>query len=201
MSRAARFAVAAAACALLAAWLTLDYTGRAAQKSGPTQNVLVASVPIERGAEIGAGEQLAVRSMPTRFAPPDALAEPADAIGERMRVSLPAGAFVTRSALSGGEQHAGRFKLRVRERALTVDVVVSPYGQPLTAGDRIDLFASGYGGDQSTEALMAGAEVLDVAEGPAPDRQRPTIRITGDQVAAVVRADVFAHELRAVLRP
>lgn len=201
MSRAARFAIAAAACALLAGWLTFSYTSRAEQHAGPMREVLVASTSMERGARVGADVQFTVLSVPTRFAPPDALVEPADAIGERLQVALPAGAFVTRSALSGGDQPAGRFKLRPTERAVTVDVVVSPYGESLSAGDHIDLYASGYGGDQSTEALIAGAEVLDVAEGPAPDRQRPTVRLMGEQVAAVVRADVFAHELRAVLRP
>jgi hypothetical protein len=103
--------------------------------------------------------------------------------------------------LGGGGQTESRFKLRPAERALTVDVVVSPTGQTHAAGNRIDLYASGFGGDQRTETLIAGAEVLAVAEGPQADRARATVRLASTQVAAVVRADVFAHELRAVLRP
>jgi hypothetical protein len=110
-----------------------------------------------------------------------------------------AGAYLTRGVLSGGEQPEGRFKLRANERALSVDVVVAPAGEQLSAGDRIDLYASGYGGNQRTEALISGAEVLDSNAGTQQDRARATIRLSSDQVAAVVRADVFAHELRAVL--
>jgi hypothetical protein len=139
--------------------------------------------------------------VPARFAPPDVLSDPGDAFGERLQVAIPTGGFVTRSALSGGSESGGRFKLRADERALTIEVVVSPIGETLAAGNRLDLYASGYGGDQRTSALIAGAEVLDVADGPAPERQRPTLRLASAQVAAVVRADVFAHELRAVLRP
>jgi pilus assembly protein CpaB len=201
VSRSARFAIAAVVCALLAGWLTLDYTGRAKQSTGPLGSVVVASGPLERGEQLGPEAQLGLRRVPLRFAPPDALSDPAEAIGERLLVAIPTGGFITRSALSGANATDDRFKLRAGERALTVDVVVSPTGETLAAGDRVDLFASGFGGDQQTVALIAGAEVLDVAEGGAPERERPTLRLAGSQVAAVVRADVFAHELRAVLRP
>lgn len=201
MSRAARFAVAAAVCALLAGWLTLDYTGRANRQSGPMRSVLVAAAPFERGAELGADAELAIRSVPDRFVPPDALSDPADAIGERLQAAIPAGAFVTRSILSAAGEPDSRFKLRSSERAISVEAVVSPAGAMLSAGDQIDLLASGFGGDQRTVALIDGAEVLDVAEGSAAGRARPTLRLASDQVAAVVRADVFAHELRAVVRP
>jgi Flp pilus assembly protein CpaB len=164
------------------------------------QSVLVAGAPLEPGAEVGAQTRLSLRRVPAHFAPPDALSDPADAIGERLQIALPAGAFLTRSLLSSGEQTESRFKLRRAERALTVDVVVSPIGQSLAPGNRIDLYASGFGGDQRTEEIVVGAEVLAVAEGSEPDRARPTIRLAGSQVAAVVRADVFAHELRAVMR-
>lgn len=196
-----RFGAAAAVCGLLAGWLSLNYTSHAEHRIGSAQRVVVMAEPIERGAEIDAGVRLATRSVPTQYLPPDALSDPGDAVGERMQVGLPAGAFVTRSMLSGGEQAAGRFKLRSAERALTVDVVVSPAGESLAAGARIDLYASGFGGDQRTAALIAGAEVLAVNDGPQPDHLRPTIRLASSQVAEVVRADVFAHELRAVLRP
>ncbi|MBJ7355303.1 MAG: hypothetical protein JHC98_10815 [Thermoleophilaceae bacterium] len=200
MSRATQFAVAAAVCALLAGWLVLSYTASAERKAGPGQKVLVAAAPMRSGAEVGVDAQLTVRTVPARFAPPDALGDPAEAVGQRLQVALPAGAFLTQSMLSGGADSAPRFKLRSGERAVTVDVVISPIGEPLEAGDRVDLYASGFGGDQQTEALIEGAEVLTVAEGGQPDRSRPTVRIETGQVAAVVRADVFAHELRAVLR-
>lgn len=165
------------------------------------RSVLVAAAPLERGAELGEGAQLVLRAVPDRFAPPDAVSDPADALGERLETAIPAGAFVTRSILGGAAESTGRFKLRRTERAITVEAVISPGGETLSAGDRVDLLASGFGGDQSTVSLISGAEVLDVAEGSAEGRARPTLRLASDQVVAVVRADVFARELRAVLRP
>lgn len=165
------------------------------------RSVLVAAAPFERGAQLGADAQLALRAVPERFAPPDALSDPSEVVGERLLTAIPAGAFVTRSILSGAAESADRFKLRRSERAVSVEAVVSPVGETLSAGDRVDLVASGFGGDQSTISLISGAEVLDVAEGSTAGRTRPTLRLASDQVSGVVRADVFAHELRAVVRP
>ena len=136
-----------------------------------------------------------------RFAPPDALSDPTEAIGERLQAPVPAGGFVTRSLLSGADSAPERFKLRPSERAITVDAVISPTGEQLRTGDRVDLYASGFGGDQRTVALISGAEVLAAEDSAAAGRARATLRLARDQVAGVVRADVFAHELRAVVIP
>ncbi|MBJ7458683.1 MAG: hypothetical protein JHD02_05810 [Thermoleophilaceae bacterium] len=201
MSRAGGFALAAALCALLAGWMTFSYTGSAAQKDGPLRDVLVAEAPLEQGAQLDTGRALAVRQVPSRFAPPDALSDPSEAVGERLQAPVPDGGFVTRSILSGGASATPRFKLRAAERALTVDAVVSPIGESLQVGDRVDLYASGFGGAQRTETLISGAEVLAAQESAAAGRTRATLRLARSQTAAVVRADVFAHELRAVVVP
>ncbi|MGK2878112.1 MAG: hypothetical protein ACSLFF_05995 [Solirubrobacterales bacterium] len=201
MSRANRFALAAVGCALLAGWLSFSYTGGAVRDDGPMRAVLVAETPLEQGMKLVAEGALATRSVPARFAPPDALGDPSEAIGEHLQAAVPVGGFVTRSMLSGGDAAAPRFKLRAAERAITVDAIVSPSGESLAAGDRVDLYASGFGGDQRTTTLISGAEVLAAEEGAAAGRMRATVRLSRDQVAAVVRADVFAHELRAVLVP
>jgi Flp pilus assembly protein CpaB len=203
MNRASRFAIAAAGCALLAGWMTYSYTGSATKGDGPSRGVLATVRPLQRGDLIRAEDLSAFeqRSMPEQFAPPDALELPEDAAGKRVQVDLPAGALLTSALLAGGEVAGGAIALRKGERAVSVDVVVSPTGRELAAGDRVDLYASGYGGDQRTEQLIAGAEVLALEAGQSPSRQRATIRLASAQVAPVVRADVFAHELRAVLTP
>jgi Flp pilus assembly protein CpaB len=203
MNRASKFAVAAAGCALLAGWMTYSYTGSAAKGDGPSRGVLATARPLQRGELIRAEDLSAFeqRSIPERFAPPDALELPEDAAGKRAQVDLPAGALLTSALLAGGEGADAGIALRKGERAVSVEVVVSPAGRELAAGDRVDLYASGYGGDQRTEQLIAGAEVLALDDGPSTGRPRATIRLANAQVAPVVRADVFAHELRAVLTP
>lgn len=201
MSSHARFALAAGACALLAAWLTFGYAGRAERRDGPRVAVLVAPAGLKAGAvidETGAAA-LEIRAVPKRFAPPDAIADAVDVIGARSLAPVAAGGFVTRSLLAGGTDAQPGFKLRSGERALTVEVIVSPSGETLAAGDRVDLYASGFGGDQRTTELIAGAEVLAAEEASQPSRMRATLRLADAQVASVIRADVFARELRAVV--
>jgi Flp pilus assembly protein CpaB len=202
MSRHARFAVAAGACALIAAWLTFSYAGGAGDRDGPRVDVLVAPAGLKAGASVDAAAAAAmqVREVPARFAPPDALASPEDAIGTRALAGVVPGGYVVRSLLSGGSESRSAYRLRAAERAVTVEVAVSPAGTALSAGDRVDLFASGFGGDQHTDELIAGAEVLTAEDGEG-SRTRATLRLAATQVASVIRADVFAHELRAVARP
>jgi pilus assembly protein CpaB len=196
VSRATRFALAAVACAVLAGWLAFDYTSSAGKRAGPVRQVLVSPIAVKHGARISAGAPLSIRNVPARFAPPDVLSDPADAIGRRPAIDIPPGAFLTRSAMGGGGAAAGRFRLRAAERAVSVDVVVSPEQELLSAGNRVDLYASGFGGEQRTELLISRADVLEVADGGSAGHQRATLRLAAGQVAAVVRADVFARELR-----
>lgn len=203
MSAHVRFAIAAAVCAIAAAWLTFGYAGRAEKRDGPSVSVLVAPGGLEAGAAIdeAAAAALTTREVPARFAPPDAIGDPVDAVGAHVLAPVAAGGFVTRSVLSGGADGQSGYKLRASERALTVEVIVSPQGSTLAAGDRVDLFASGFGGDQRTTELITGAEVLSAEDSAQSSRTRATVRLADSQVAAVIRADVFAHELRAVARP
>lgn len=201
MSAHARFGLAAAICALAAASLTFGYSGRSERAGGPPISVVVAPQGLKAGEAIDeASAALATRRIPSGYAPPDALTDPVEAAGARVVAPVAAGGYVTQSVLGGGDS-GGAFKLRAGERALTVDAVVSPSGSTLEAGDRIDLFASGFGGDQRTTELISGAEVLAAEEGAQAGRARATLRLLSSQVAPVIRADVFAHELRAVVRP
>ncbi|MGH2907332.1 MAG: hypothetical protein ACRDKI_11270 [Solirubrobacterales bacterium] len=89
----------------------------------------------------------------------------------------------------------GRFRLRRGERAVTVDARLDPAGAEARSGDTIDLVASGGDGDQDSRLLLAGAEVLQGTT------RSLTLRVRSDQIAAVISADVFARELRAIIRP
>jgi Flp pilus assembly protein CpaB len=165
--------------------------------------VLVASQPLKRGAVVSAEDVagFSSRNVPARYAPADAIESAEDAVGQRVQADISAGSYVTSSLLAGGSDAGDDFALRRGERAVTVEVLVSPAGRELAPGDSVDLYASGFGGDQRTERMIAGAEVLAVEDDQAGARPQATLRLASAQVAPVVRADVFAHELRAVLRP
>src|SRR5204862_34115 len=78
--------------------------GRVDAAVGPLVPVLVTRTGVEAGARLKAG-QLAVRRVPSRFAPRDALSAPDGVAGQRSAVALPAGSYVTAAALDTG---AGR---------------------------------------------------------------------------------------------
>lgn len=201
MTRENRLLIAAILCALLAGLLTFRATGEQ-PASGPVQNVVVAGAALVAGSRLDeqAVSALTISRVPERFAPPGAISDSIDALGSKVLVDLPAGAMLTRSVLAP-EGSGDRFRLRPGERALSVEVVASPSGHQFAPGESVDLLASGFGGDQRTQLVIAGAEILLAGDGAAPDRPRLTLRLSAEQVAPVVRADVFAHELRAVQVP
>lgn len=202
MSHEHRALVFAAICALLAGALTFAYTGRAGQRAGASVPILVSEAPIDAGAvfdDRAAGATL-VREIPAALAPPDALTDAVDLVGARARIDLPAGTLLTTSLISTADGD-GEFKLRSGERAVEVDALVEAGTGGLDPGARVDLYASGFGGDQKTIQLIAAAEVLATSGDQGARSQRLTLRLADAQVASIVRGDVFARELRAVSVP
>lgn len=191
---------AAVVCALAAAALTFAAASGNGQNTARTVPVLVVSSPLAAGALIDerAAGSIVERRYPADLAPPDALAEISDAVGMRARIDLPAGSLVTSSAMLGSSEGEGALALRRGERAVTVDVIAPPGGSRIETGQQVDLFASGVGGSQKTELVIAGAQVLAVDDSGAGSRPKITLRLLSRQVAGVIRADVFARELRAV---
>ncbi len=201
MTRENRLLVAAIVCAAIAGLLTFRASGQR-PLDGATRSVVVAATAVAAGSQIDERAISGFRTsrIPRAYAPPDALSDAIDALGARVLVDLPPGALLTQSVLASREA-GSQFKLRAGERAVSVEAVASPVGHVFAAGESVDLFASGFGGDQRTSQLISGAEILMVTDGPSPERPRLTLRLSAAQVPAVVRADVFAHELRAVQVP
>jgi Flp pilus assembly protein CpaB len=203
MTRERRFAIAAVVFALLAALLTYRAASASDNQTGRLIPVVVAGEALKPGHALSEADaaRFGQRQLPADAAPPDALSDPLDAIGRRPAIELPPGSLLTEAMFIGSGETGAKFRLRGGERALSLDVVVSPAGEQLVAGARVDLFASGLGGDQHTRALIAGAEVLRVQEGRNEAHPTITVRLATAQVASAIRADVFARELRAVLLP
>jgi hypothetical protein len=197
-------AIAAVICGIAAAALTFALSRPTASAGGAAVPVVEATAALRRGEAItpeAASAGLVVREVPGKWAPIDALADVEDAVGARPVVDLAPGMTVTRSLVPTGGPRGEGFRLRAGERAVTVDVTVSPRSHQLVQSDRVDLLASGLGGDDRTIVQVAGAEVLAVEDGAAPPRVNATLRLAASQASGVVRADVFARELRAVLLP
>lgn len=186
---------------VLAAWLVQREVAAATAGAGAPIDVLVATAPIEKGRRIDAdtaSELATTVEIPAKYAPPDALSDAAEVAGLRAETNIPVGGYLTNGAFSDAASR-GAYELRRGERAVSIEVSTTPDGAEPAPGSVVDLVASGIGGAPESRVLIAGAEVL-AASSVTNVTTRLTVRLAVAQVPAVVRADVFAREVRAVVR-
>jgi pilus assembly protein CpaB len=192
-----------------------------AAQVGPAVPVLVAVRDLGSGARVSPGA-LAVRRVPARFVPPDALASPAGVVGLRPAAPVAAGGYLTAGLFErSNDGHRGGGDVGRGERAVTVSVSGAA---GLVVGSRVDVLVStesGAGGGRTLMAL-AGAELLglappsgggtagDAAAGDAGAGAEPggggptalaTLRVTLRQAVYLTAADNFAREVRLLARP
>lgn len=189
----------------------------AAQRVGPPVEVLVAARDIPPGARLTRGA-LALRRVPARFVPPDALASAAGVIGARTAGSVAAGGYVTAGLLAdpGGGDRGGA-GVRRGERAVTVEVAGGAALTGLGSGARVDVLVSTEPAASGGRTLMAlaGAELLRIGSAatayPGPQTGSETeaaapavlatLRVTLRQAVYLTAADNFAREIRLLARP
>jgi pilus assembly protein CpaB len=184
---------------------------RVAAQIGPAVPVLVAARDLRAGARVPA-RALAVRRVPARFVPRDALASGAGVVGARLAVPVAVGGYLTAGLLEGSNsQHRGGGDVGRGWRAVSVEVRGAV---GLVSGSRVDVLVStesGAGGGRTLVAL-AGAELLRLEAAP-PDAAPPdgtgtggptalaTLRVTLRQAVYLTAADNFAREIRLLARP
>jgi pilus assembly protein CpaB len=183
--------------------------------------VVVTRTDVAPGARLKP-QQLALRQVPARFAPRDALASPDQVAGQRVAGALAAGDYVTAGALAsaGTEGDGGGGPgAAVRRGERSVDVAISG-GEALSSaapGTRVDVIvtteprAAGAGGRtylalQDVELL--GARAADGAGGgsgggngaAAHASTVATLRVTLRQAVFLTAAQSFAREIRVLAR-
>lgn len=225
-ARARRAPTIALAAALLAgvtaAWLVNGYTKSFERRGGRPVAVLVAAATLKGGEPLDlrtVEASVQTRTMPRSYVAAGAFASPDELAGLRPLADLPPGTQLA-PVLFAAPGRADAFKLRRGERAVTVGAGFSPDGEDPTPGRLVDLYAGGVGGGTAVETVVSGAEVLAVSDAPEaaataeqaqsgaessvisrPNARRLTLRVARRQAAALIRADAFAQDLRAVLRP
>ena len=203
----------ALACGGLAA---SEVGGRVAEvesRTGRPVPVVVAARDVEPGARVKPGD-LALRDVPSRFVPVDAVRTASEAVGTRVERGLRRGAYLTPAALGAGGEPARSGTLRRGERAVQVAVAG---GDPLTQaggpGARVDVLVSTEPRDGAGRTFLAleDVELLTLGEASpsaaaAPD-DRPaatataTLRVTQRQAVYLTAAQNFAREVRLLPRP
>jgi len=197
---------------------------RAQNAIGPLVSVLVAARDLPPDSRLRSGD-LAVRRVPARFAPPDALGGAADPAGVRTVAAIPRGGYVTAAMLGAGARSGPR-PLRSGERALELAVAGGGAASGAEPGARVDVVVtsgSADGGGRSFVALedvelvglRAGAEADGVGPGSAADAGSAapggeaattatalaTLRVSARQAVYLTAAANFATEIRLLVRP
>lgn len=183
--------------------------------------VLVAARDIAAGGELGRGD-LAVRDVPERFVPPDALTAPREALGLPVATPLTRGSYLTPAIFAsrgeGRDRRPGA--LRRGERAVEVPVTGDgALGEAGGPGARVDVLVSTEAGHGPARTVLAleNVELLDlrgggagsgaVADGEAGEgaaaaaSATATLRVTTGQAVYLTAAQNFAREVRILPRP
>ena len=195
----------AGAVGLVAAVLTL----RAGAEPVPDGTIVVARHQLAPGLVIdedAAATMLVALPAPRLPGLTGLLLDPAEAVGRRIGVPVAPGEPVTEAVL-GGAPGTGPAPLSIGERAVPVPLAAAGGGAAgLVPGARVDVVAStGEGPAGRTAVVVADAEVLAVAESPAPDGIGDTaqalLRVSAAQALRITAALNFSREVRLLARP
>jgi pilus assembly protein CpaB len=216
MTRRRRAAALLGLALLLGVLAASDVAGREAalrRQLGRPVPVVVVARPLAAGQRI-ARAALAVRHVPERYAPRNALADPSAAVGQRVAVAIPPATDLDPAMLGAPGDHdapAGP-TLRRGERAFDLVAVSAP--EAVQAGTRVDVLVTYDGprggprdGPGATRIALEGAEVLESQRAPDEDadaglpRVRATLRVSVHQAVGLAAAVAAAHEVRLLPRP
>jgi pilus assembly protein CpaB len=126
---------------------------------GATSPVVVAAIDLARGTVLSESV-LRAGSLPTAYLPPGAISDMSSIAGRTLTAAIVEGEIVTASRLAA--PHTGPIAALV---PAGLRAVVIPAGVPagtISAGDRVDVFATFGGGRPHTELAAGEIEVLKV---------------------------------------
>lgn len=178
------------------------------QAIGPLSTVLVTGRAVEAGAPL-ADARPALRTLPRRWAPPDALTTAGDLRDATAAVALPAGAYVTRAALRA----PGAAAVPVGPGERVADLLAHGDPSAVVAGARVDVLVTRDGdGARAGTTVLALEDVEVIAAAPAQDGEpdaggaqggpsvSASLRVTVRQAVYLAAAQSFARELRLLPR-
>ena len=205
---------ASLACGAAAAGHVQDRAAQVEAQVGGLVPVLVARHDLAADTRLAPERlpgMLAVRQVPRRFAPPDALSAPADAAGLRLAAPVPAGGYVTAGAFDPGEVPDDRAGVARGERSLDVAVAGGEALGEAPPGARVDVLVTSEdrAGAGRTVLALEAVELLAIrppsdadADGAASRATAvATLRVEPRQAVYLTAAQSFAREIRLLVRP
>jgi pilus assembly protein CpaB len=193
MTRHRRRSLALAAVAIVLVLASLMRgAGGASSSVDPLVQVVSVRRPLAAGTRIVAAD-LAVRSMPSRWAEPHQLTDPAAAIGRRSAVPLSAGAPLMDAEIAAAETVGSRS----RDVAVRLDDVAGLPASDL-AGTTADLYLVTPGRPPRIRLVI---EAVQVVESSTTDGAMvATLRVSSADVASLIAAE-SSGSLRLAGRP
>lgn len=207
--RAFGFLLSAFIAAAGAAAIADRYGASAVRGYGPLRPVVVVATGVAAGRRLGPREissTLTVRRVPSRFAPPGALAAPEEALGLIARTFLPAGSYLLGAQLGfAREEKAEQGHLSGDRRP--VEIVVNGADALLAVGrgpigSKVDVVVTGEpvaAGPGRTYVAAAQVPLLALRpgpEGPGPGTSASvTLGLTKRQALRLIAAESFARQI------
>jgi len=210
--RAVGFLLAALLAATGAAAIANGYGDSVAGGYGDLRPVLVAGADLQAGTPIApriASESLEVRRVPIRFAPPGALAAPAEAVGLVPAASIPAGSYLLAAQLhpprAAGPVAALGGGRRPVEIAVSGAGALEALGAP-PVGSKVDVAVTtepSGAGDGRTYVAAPAVPLLGLGpggEGVEGETARATLGLSRPQALRLIQAESFARRITLLPR-
>jgi Flp pilus assembly protein CpaB len=207
---------AAAVCAALAAASTSGSDDDAAAL-GRLRDVVVATEPLPARRVLSRDRvtaALELRRIPETFVAPDALTNPAQALGRRPAAPIPAGAYLVGSQLlaarpkdpsAGSDLEVGHRPVEITVSAAgplideprqPVDVIVT--GEPTTGGGSGRTFVAALGVQLLALRPARDTDAPATAVNGAGELSIATLSLTREQALRLIHAQSFAREVRLI---
>jgi hypothetical protein len=208
------FAALAALCAVASASIATGYRDSVDAQLGQMRTVAVVTATLDRGEELdrrALARSVEVREVPERFAPPDALSEPAAALGRRLLAAVPAGSYLVASVLRvPGPPHRQDPDLAGGLQPIEITVTgagsLASLGDP--AGTRVDVVVAGEpvtGGRARVRVAASGVRLIalspaspEQATTAGEDSWNATLALHRGEALKLIEAENFAREVRLI---
>jgi Flp pilus assembly protein CpaB len=172
-----------------------------AAAAGPGREVVVATVPLQRG-EVAETDALGIRSVPETYLPPGAISTVSEAAGRTLAADVAAGEVLTQNRFAAG---GGPVASLVPPGLVALPVTAAFPPGTIVAGDRVDVLAT-YPSRPFAETVVEGAEVLavtgaDVSEELGTTAASVILLVSRDVAQQLAHARAFADIALAIAAP
>ncbi len=201
--------LAAAGTGTLAMVMVSGYSSSVTATYGALRPVVVLTRDLPAGRAVSsraAGRSLAVRQVPARFVPSQALSRPEEAIGLELSTSAPAGGYLTGNLLRAPRTDRRRTPSAGRGRS-AVEIAVSGAGALAGVRGRVDVLVTSEpttGGSGRTTVAARRVPLIAVGRpGGAeagPGLTQVTLGLTRREAVRLVQAESFARRMTVLPR-